>query len=378
MLAKPLTLAVRAPKRGAPLPAIAAGVVLALFIALPLSGSAQEPPWDIFTGNAFLDDLPVADGAVVEAWVRDVRVASNETIGSQYQIYIEQPPGEFFAGQFLKFTVNGYEVEPHHEWEACTQSQSALYAYTAPRRGDRNPDPDAVQAVRELEAKRAELERERFEMTGGHQRQVATEIANITNQWERAIEELRAETEREIQQIRRKFELERKQIPLGRNRETTVRKLERELASWVQERRTEFESESQLKRQHLRDDIIDIEQTNYFELQDVHQRIVQVENELHERMREIGVPFNYFQYTGDFLDECPRPPGNWEEDSISPGNPDPDRSSPEEPGPSRGFFTNSISANPNGLDKAMDPTALAVIGILITLAATAVQMVKGN
>ncbi len=379
MLTRLLTLGMRASKLGGHLPVIAVVFLLALFVALPLDASAQQPPWDIFTGNGLLDDLPVADGTVVEAWIRDVPVASTKTFGSQYQIYIEQPPGEFFAGQFLKFTVDGYEVDRQHEWEACTQAKVALNAYTTPQRGDdRNPDPGAVQAVRELQARRAALERERFEMPAGVQHQVEIEIANLTNQWEQAIEELRAETGREIQQIKRKFELERGRVPFGPDRQTMLRELDLELESMVEEKWDDFESQSQLKRQYLRDDIIEIEQANDFELKDVHQRISQVENELRERMQENGVLFNYFQYTGDSQDQCPSPPGNWEDNGPGPESPSPENPSPEESGRSRGFFINSISADTNALNRTLDPTTLAVIGILITLAATAVQLVKGN
>ena len=167
-----------------------------------------------------------------------------------------------------------------------------------------------------------------------------------------------------------------------------LRELDFELESIVEEKWAEFESQSQLKRQYLRDDIVEIEQAIDFELKDVHQRIRQVENELRERMQENGVLFNYFQYTGDSQDQCPSPARNWEENGQIAKTPSPEGSnpkvqipenpSPEESGRSRGFFTNSISADTNALNSRLDPTALAVIGILITLAATAVQLVKGN
>jgi len=48
---------------------------------------------------------------------------------------------------------------------------------------------------------------------------------------------------------------------------------------------------------------------------------------------------------------------------------------PEE---SRGFFFNSESGALGDLGESLDPTTLAVLGILITLAATAIQLVKGN
>ena len=373
-----------APKPGGHLPVIAVVALLALFVALPHDGSAQEPPWDIFTGNGLIDDLPVADGTVVEAWIRDVPVASTKTFGSQYQIYIEQPPGEFFNGQFIKFKLDGYEIDRQHGWDACTQAKVALYAYTDPQSGGHrkpDPDPDAVHAVRELQARRAELERERLKMSTNLEHQVANEIANVTSQWERAIKELRAEVERELQQIKRKFELERMQIPLGSGREALVRKLDLAIESVVQEKWADFESQSRLKRQYLRDDIIEIELTKDHELNEVYQRIYQVQDELHELMRETGVLFNFAPYTGspdDFVDSCSAAPLNREERSPSPESPSPEIPSPGESGRSRGFFTNSISTDTNAFDRALDPTALAIIGILITFAATAVQLVRGN
>ena len=44
----------------------------------------------------------------------------------------------------------------------------------------------------------------------------------------------------------------------------------------------------------------------------------------------------------------------------------------------RGFFTNSASVDSEALDDALDPTTLAVIGILLTLVATGIQLFKGN
>ena len=46
--------------------------------------------------------------------------------------------------------------------------------------------------------------------------------------------------------------------------------------------------------------------------------------------------------------------------------------------PSRGFFTNSASGSMSDVDNFMDPTTLAVLGILLTLVATSLSLVKGN
>jgi len=46
--------------------------------------------------------------------------------------------------------------------------------------------------------------------------------------------------------------------------------------------------------------------------------------------------------------------------------------------PTRGFFTNSSSDKINNIGNLMDPTSLAVFGILLTLIATSVSLVRGS
>lgn len=46
--------------------------------------------------------------------------------------------------------------------------------------------------------------------------------------------------------------------------------------------------------------------------------------------------------------------------------------------PTRGFFSNSASGEVSDIDRLLDPTALAVLGILLTLVATSLSLVKGS
>ena len=46
--------------------------------------------------------------------------------------------------------------------------------------------------------------------------------------------------------------------------------------------------------------------------------------------------------------------------------------------PTRGFFTNSASGALGDIERFMDPTSLAVFGILLTLLATSLSLFKGN
>ena len=50
----------------------------------------------------------------------------------------------------------------------------------------------------------------------------------------------------------------------------------------------------------------------------------------------------------------------------------------EDTGSRRGFFTNSQAAEVNSIEKLSNPTGLAVLGILLTLFATAISLFKGN
>ena len=46
--------------------------------------------------------------------------------------------------------------------------------------------------------------------------------------------------------------------------------------------------------------------------------------------------------------------------------------------PTRGFFTNSSTGEFSDIDKLMDPTSLAVLGILLTLLASSLSLFKGS
>jgi len=66
--------------------------------------------------------------------------------------------------------------------------------------------------------------------------------------------------------------------------------------------------------------------------------------------------------------------GNQQQESF---RPETGQTSPSGGG-GRGFFINSTSGKMSGLNNLMDPTTLAVFGILMTLLATTAQLVRGN
>ena len=382
-------------------PFIALIVIVALFAAFPLTVAAQKAPGALFTGMGFIDDHSVEDGAVVEAWIRGIPVAATEIFNQGFILYVVEPPGESFEGEVVRFKFRGLETNATADWVEGTESWILLYAYTGlqgyPGGFNGNvtadPKPDAINAIMKLRARLLQLELERSEWAAEIDHQVEIEIANVTNRWEGAISGLRAEVEREIQQLTTKFEFRAKQILLGSRRDGSLRSLKAELNAIIEEKWAWFESESRRKRRYLRDEIIEIEQARDFGLNNLNQLIYQVESDLKERLEKIGTGFDEFRETGiieyPVIDVAPHPdePPNEGKDQPIPERPSPESASPEsaspgspspgETGRNRGFFFNSISADPNGLN-TLDPTTLAVIGILITLAATGVQLLRGN
>ena len=244
------------------------------------------------------------------------------------------------------------------------------------------PDPSAQ--ILNFQARLLKLRAEQARLTIELDRQAKLEIAAVTELWEQAITDLKAEVEREIEQVTRRFEFEARQILDGTRRDGSLRSLKAELDVIIEEKWDWFETESQMRRQYLQDDIAEIERAKVFELNSILALIDVIESELRTRLEKIGVSYDDFRETGviEFpaVDVAPDPfPTPDEVDDLPiPEIPSPEIPPAEESGRSRGFFFNSISADPNGLNKTLDPTTLAVIGTLITLAATGVQLLKGN
>ena len=387
MLARFLIKAMQVRKYGLFGPVIALLVIGGLFAAITPTVAAQETSGALFTGMGFIDDHSVEDGVVVEAWIRGNRVAATEIFNQGFILYVEEPPGESFDGEVVKFKFRGLETDAVAEWVEGTESWILLYAYTGLRgapdgfNGNETayPETDHTNAITELEARLSQLKRERFRLAAELERQTAIEIAEATDFWEQAINDLEAEVDREIQRVTGDYEFEARQILLGGRRDGSLRSMKAKLDAVIEEKWTWFDFESALKQQYLHDDIVEIERAKELELTRLRWLIEEVESELSDRLAGNGSP------THENRDASPNdspepvrqrathePPEEVSTDQI------PETSQPEESERHRGFFINSISADANSIDKMMDPTALAVLGILITLVATAAQLIKGN
>ena len=207
------------------------------------------------------------------------------------------------------------------------------------------------------------------------------EITVVRDRWEQAIQDLKAEVESEIQRLFRKYEYESRQILLETRRDGSLRILKAELDAAIEEKWAWFESQARMKRRYLQNDIAEIERTKAFELNYLLALIDEVESELQTLLLEADLPIEEPQDVFPTVDHVPE---DRQESPVavsaseSTTDQAPLDSGSGESRWKRGFFMNSISADPNGFNWALEPTALAVIGILITLAATGVQLLRGN
>ena len=241
----------------------------------------------------------------------------------------------------------------------------------------------------------AELRQRRSDLAVELDHQLEIDSAEVIGHWELAIEELRAEVEHEIEIEKRRVEAEKLEVTrrLGRNR--VVGELEKEFQLLVEQMWVSFDKEAALKMDLMEKELSELKIVNATQLARLSRNIGIVQSELDQKLERTGITLSP---TGDQVadpvsDETPdntlvQPNDSPKEnvatgsetrvaDSEVPGPPS-DSSKNDGPGSSRGFFFNSESGAIGDLGGSLDPTTLAVIGILITLAATAVQMVKGN
>ena len=244
-------------------------------------------------------------------------------------------------------------------------------------------DADEEARILELRARLAELLREQMATIPVLERQAAIQIADLTSFWVGAIEELRIEVEREIRQVTSDYELKAKRLLFNSDGDTSPRRLQAELNAFIEEKWAWFEIESGRKRQYLRDDIAEIEQAKDFDLEYLSSLIHEIESEINLLLESTTESTE--SSTDQARDVTPVEEREQQEPTGSAGliheetaDQVPETSASEESRHNRGFFFNSISVDPNGLNAALDTTALAVIGILITLAAAGVQLLRGN
>jgi hypothetical protein len=88
---------------------------LALLLAIPTTGFAQNARPHVFVGTVTLDGAIAADGAAVTAWVDGEQVSSTTVKGGTYDLLVASTAG--FAGEMVSFKVSGADASEAIAWE---------------------------------------------------------------------------------------------------------------------------------------------------------------------------------------------------------------------------------------------------------------------
>ena len=277
--------------------------------------------------------------------------------------------GDHIAGQYS--VVNTGEVS---DWILATSAEGSNFELSDQSR------LREMAAIKDLQEWLSALLLERTELEAELEYQTKIDIATVTDHWEQAIVDLKAEVEHAIDLETRRLDLESRQIPVDENRDAALVDLHSELQSITDEKWDVYELEVRLKQEYLNDDITEIQNIKIGKIDRISREIDKVEFEIKSRLEQTGISLAEIRAASadGLLEQFNQPGAVVSSFTDQGGNQSFKVSSSSEPDANRGFFSNSGTGAFGDLEESLDPTTLAVIGILITLAATAVQLVKGN
>ena len=255
-----------------------------------------------------------------------------------------------------------------------------------------------VEIIRELQSRLSGLRLERAELAAELEHQVNTESHEIIQRWEQAIEDLKSEVEHEIKLETSRIDMEKRQVTLRLGRNTVVGELSRELDIIVAEKWAVFDKEAAMKQMYMNDELDELEYARTSKIERISRLIESTESDLQQKLKQSGLTLaqinsqpqdQELQVTHIDLgkqdgvvlnvnDDNPEKPKNDQPESAVVSNSPSGPAGESEPAQNRGFFLNSETGALGNLGDSLDPTTLAILGILITLSATAVQLVKGN
>lgn len=349
--------------------AAAAMVLAALFWWFGLSVViAQEVPPHVFVGTAIVDGKPMADGKSVTAWINGHMVAESVIHRGAYILLVVEPVGRSFHGEKISFKIGDFKAREVGYWELgggteliLTAAASGSIADDSTPVQEGSPGQTTVDCAQSLHPACQDHDggqhvdgafqdedlvipeaRLMDTTVGGEQpptpRQIpltSTQKDDSENQILLRLQELerqRAEQNKklEVEQVRQSQETDRQETSLETRRLELKSRQELEQQRISRERqRADREAQLELERQRLEPEYPDL-------------GIFRIEGRTDQDRKPAGGLLRRNRLSG------------------------------------RGFFTNSASGDAGGFDRALDPTTLAVIGILLTLVATSTSLFKGN
>ena len=291
------------------------------------------------------------------ARINQVQVSGARTKAGRFQLNVRQPVSN--TGKTVEIWVRG-EDRLSLRFPQTWPWQPGGFTDVAIQFGGDAPDASA-----RLEQERARLVKE-----------------GALQQEQQAREKKRLEAERELQQEQARLEQERLKQERVRQEEQArldQERIKQEQVLFQQEQKRQreldqarFEQEQErIKRQQLlAEQQQNVEQERMARQRQREDREFKAEQDKLRREVELNLQrqkFELEQRSRQQLGLPPLPPGDF-----------PRSGEPEDQGPARGFFTNTTVGGLGTANDLMDPTMLAVMGIVLTLGATMLQMVRGN
>lgn len=372
-------------------------------------GSTSMPAPHTFQGEVVINGRPAEDGTRVNAFVDGVQIIGTRVKGGFFTIAVPQPIGKNFVGKTVEFRGRtpdgrGLRWRGFYRWQPRGRTNVTLEIRTEPSPFDPGapsiecvvkvlgriprgfddintrdqmriaqecmdfggggfgaPDIDHERARLELEralqAEQQELDKNRLEAERALQREQAS-LEQERLERERAMEESQARLEEERLQrdrdrLKREGDFQEEQRRLNQERfEQEQQRLKEEQQLDLQQQMLEEERRARQRQQEESD--FKAEQARL--RREVELNLQRQKFELEQRARmTVGLP--------------PLPPEKF---------PPPGENETKDEGPRRGFFSNTTVGGLGTANDLMDPTMLAVIGIVLTLSATMLQMVRGN
>ena len=289
---------------------------------------AQQLPPHGFVGTAVVDGYPMANGTPVTAWINGDLVGKSVVDGGTYTPVVVEPAGRSFAGKKISFKLGDLEAHEFSYWE---QGGGTVLHLTSSASGSHSGGVNSTQSGTPDHTRTVCAQNVRPACQNDSEGQLANRVLDGGNSVNLEVDARHAATVAERKPNVHQLSL----TPLQESRLATRRldlKIQREMEQqFISRERQRAGREAQLGLERQR---------------------------LDPQYPDLGV----FRIEGR-TDQDRKPSG-----SV------PGRNSPS----GRGFFTNSGNGDIGAIDRVLDPTSLAVIGILLTLLATSTSLFKGN
>ena len=97
--------------------------------AAPVASPAPQLPAHFHAGKAVVDSKQAPEGTTVSAWIDGHVVAKTTVEGGKYKLAVRQPYGQSYAGKSVTYRVGGVQTGERRNWTPSGDTVVNLFAY---------------------------------------------------------------------------------------------------------------------------------------------------------------------------------------------------------------------------------------------------------